>query len=1132
LVVWRLRLLARWRSRAIASELFTAILVRASGRERALAALGSAMLRGARQAEKRSRWLEACQFWVWNAQATGDNAKPARNIIRCARNLTVGRSDPRSVASALEAWELLTIITPRSPEARQGIAWCHSALARWAEEAGDFATARAHWRAVLRANPNHEGASQGVRRTEAADSGSSPDRLGFPLSRSDRAYRLYETLTRTAKSDYHSQRTAGKLLLDAGAPDLAIGFLQKAVAQKPAPEAVILLFRCYVASARYHEAAGLLESLVRQRSLVGVPPETLHVLLTHVSPELLSSEMAAAIGTAFAQNSMVAPALLPPLVAHDLHAILLAAIDAIPPDTRDFDEAAVLSAVEYLTHRRQDEAALRLLALFSRTPAIAAAFSRLAGSCESDRLESAVMLGSKDDVRICTLYLALAEHHLRSGNADAAVAMLGDISKSHGRESAPFYRSQKDRLSNLIGELLRQAGSDAQIRSALAEFVVGWVREPVKTFFAGPEFAEMCERLSAASRFEHAAPSSRIGLFREHYFEHYLERRENQRLESLDNDFALADAALRYFATTSGLRGAELVPVPDVLRRRLAKPCLLLGGNAGAADVLMSYAILREQPDCDLKAAALFDDWAEWYLTEFMRGNPVPPNCISAGLLTHLNSVRQEHAAFGVVTTRFTDVLWKTSRADPEEDSPATALDVLLFTLASIRALALNPHYRPFIVAMALPAAPGQPSFFDVCVARLVGRQNGSLAVPLSRLIGGDIGGSEAAVPASGRAGAIRDVLVIGHEGEATGLSRNFAMLTETLRAQPDLAVQTLSYEADPKKFTEALRQWRASCRSIPVVIAAVNAQDVPTLFAKDRHGALEQCHVVGFFLWETSQLPPVQSLGVKLVDEIWAPTQYVADIYAPFATAHVVGKALFAGEDWPAPRPAAKTPIRFLTVFDFHSSIERKNPLAAVLAFQRAFAANEDVELVIKASNVNPQHPGNASGQWERLCAASAGDKRITIVEERYSEEQMRALISGSSCVVSLHRAEGFGYVLADAMAAGIPVIATAHSGNLDFCDNETSFFVGFRLVPVRSHGALWESEGACWAEPEIDSAAAQMRRVYEDYPAALEKAAAARSAILEKYSAEAFAATLRSRLAAICSERTGVDPAPLAVH
>jgi glycosyltransferase involved in cell wall biosynthesis len=372
--------------------------------------------------------------------------------------------------------------------------------------------------------------------------------------------------------------------------------------------------------------------------------------------------------------------------------------------------------------------------------------------------------------------------------------------------------------------------------------------------------------------------------------------------------------------------------------------------------------------------------------------------------------------------------------------------------------------------------------------------------------------------------GAPQDVLLIGHGGDGTGLSRNFQMLVQGL-AGPDIRLATLSYEAAPKQFAESLKGWRERCRSRPIVIAAVNAHDVPELFIRDRHGALDDCRMAGFFLWETSQAPRVQQLGIALMDEVWTPTEYVAEVYRDLAPAYVVGKGLF-GADFPMRRRTrVPGPLRFLTVFDFHSSVERKNPLASVLAFRKAFSGAEDVELIVKASNVNPQHPGNAFGQWERICAEAAQDSRICIITERYSEEQMNALIAQVSCVVSLHRSEGFGYVMSDAMALGIPVIATAHSGNLDFCNAETSFPVECRLVPVNALGAHWEGEGALWADPDIDSAAGQMRRVYQDYPAALDVAATGQRAILAKYAAAKFAATLRMRLAALAGSSSGVD-------
>jgi glycosyltransferase involved in cell wall biosynthesis len=163
--------------------------------------------------------------------------------------------------------------------------------------------------------------------------------------------------------------------------------------------------------------------------------------------------------------------------------------------------------------------------------------------------------------------------------------------------------------------------------------------------------------------------------------------------------------------------------------------------------------------------------------------------------------------------------------------------------------------------------------------------------------------------------------------------------------------------------------------------------------------------------------------------------------------------------------------------------------------------------------------------GQWERICAASKADSRICILTERYSEQQMHELLRQSSCIVSLHRSEGFGYVLSDAMALGIPVVATGYSGNVDFCNPQTSFPVSYHLVPVKLNGAHWEDEGTEWAEPDLDSAAAQMRAVYCDYPAALKMAAAAQAAILSQYSVEKFSETLRARLAVI-RQAVPVDP------
>jgi glycosyltransferase involved in cell wall biosynthesis len=466
--------------------------------------------------------------------------------------------------------------------------------------------------------------------------------------------------------------------------------------------------------------------------------------------------------------------------------------------------------------------------------------------------------------------------------------------------------------------------------------------------------------------------------------------------------------------------------------------------------------------------------------------------------------------------TPFANLIWSKPAEFALQYRAANPLDALLASLEAIPTLSRYPQYRRFFSAM-LPMSE-RSTFADLCISALSGKKEQCF----SRLLSGD---AEERLEVKERIDRVQqDVLLIGHGGGGTGLSRNSRMLENALDGG-DIALTTLSYETEPDRFADALRRWYAACGKRPIVIAAINAQDIPAVFARDRHGVLEDCHVVGFFLWETSKAPSVQRLGISLVDEIWVPTHYVAEVYAHLARTFVVGKGLFHPDDKPTRHLRGPGPLRFLTVFDFHSSIERKNPLASVLAFRNAFQDAEDVEMVVKASNVNPQHPGNALGQWERLCLEAAQDSRIRIITERYSEGQMNSLLSQADCVVSLHRSEGFGYVLADAMALGIPVIATAYSGNLDFCDADTCFPVDYRLVQVQAVGTHWESEGAVWADADTVLAAAQMRRVYEDYPLALHLAATGQDRILGKYSTAAFATTLRIRISAIRNTECAID-------
>lgn len=1112
-LVQRLRHIAARPEWLIANQLFEEMLSRASQNTVAKALLESATLRAARGAEQRNEWITACRFWIWHAAASTDAVKSARNLVRCARTLTKGRNDDTAVRDALEAWRFLLVLDPESDEGRQGVAWCNANLARAAEQASDFTRARFHWAALLEVLPDDEVALEGLRR--AIERGAA----AVPVTSPEQAARwrtLQQHLTKTARPDYRSQCDAGRSLLTAGAPELAVPFLEKALRRRQGAEAAALLCRCQIALGRFDDAAHMLELVWRKGELAAVPRPDVRMLLIRAAPTTFSDELLSAICVAFARVPEVLAGAMPLLICRDFREHILRLTDQISDDCGDWAESTILDTAVYLAAMGEQDRALQFLAVFSSVPAIGAAFLACADRYDVSSLEPALFAGG-DSSRRLGACVALAEHYVRKAEPEPIKDLLSRIAAAPA-ESRAFYDRNKNRLTRLVTRLLQPPFSTPAVQEAVARVIATWASDKATSFFPSSDFARMCSELKAVACFCNAPEGQKAGLLREHYFEHHMERRDNQEPGARGNDFALCEATLRYFRSIAEARPVELIPVSHELRNKLTAPCLPLSSGR-SADLLMAYAIFSERPNSNLKSSALFEDMAAWYVTRFMPAQKIPSACVSDDLAAHLNTVVHDHSALGIRVTRFTRLLWSASPPLKEQYDPSIGLDALLLILELLAGeFPSNAHYRPFFASMFAPPTGSGGALLDVCVVAMsdpIESARGS-GVPFTQLIALDFTGRLQ----SSRLNldlAAQDVLLVGHEGKGTGLSRNFSMLAGALK-QEGVALTTLSYETPQRQFAEELNSWREKCRSRPIVIAAVNAQDIPALFVRDRHAVLDSSYIVGFFLWETSHAPRVQKLGIGLVDEIWAPTTYVAGVYASCAPVKVVGKGLFRGSEWPKlARGADGGTVRFLTVFDFHSSIERKNPAGAVEAFQAAFTDGEDVELVVKASNVNPQHPGNASGQWERVCAAAENDRRIRIVTSRYTEEQMQQLMRATSCVVSLHRSEGFGYVLADAMAHGLPVVATAYSGNTDFCDPETSFPVAYRLVPVRSHGAHWESGEAVWAEPDIDSAAGQMQRVYRDYPEALRKAAAGRSAILQKYSTEAFAATLRAALNAL---------------
>ena len=295
--------------------------------------------------------------------------------------------------------------------------------------------------------------------------------------------------------------------------------------------------------------------------------------------------------------------------------------------------------------------------------------------------------------------------------------------------------------------------------------------------------------------------------------------------------------------------------------------------------------------------------------------------------------------------------------------------------------------------------------------------------------------------------------------------------------------------------------------------VICVNADQLP-VFREDVGPALfQKRYSVGVWFWEVSRFPAAFHSSFKLVDEVWAATSFVRDALAAATSkpVRVVPIPLEMPKAKPIPRGQLGLPDRFMFLFSFDllSIFERKNPLGVVDAFTRAFADGDGPILVLKC--INGEHD---LASLERLRLATAERSDIYLLEDYLAPEMKNALMAGCDCYVSLHRSEGLGLTMAEAMAYGKPVIATNYSGNVDFMHEGNSHLIPYELVPIPK-GCDPYPAGTEWADPDIDAAAAAMRRVLDDPAAARELGERAREDILDRFSVDRTAAFLAEQFA-----------------
>ena len=204
-----------------------------------------------------------------------------------------------------------------------------------------------------------------------------------------------------------------------------------------------------------------------------------------------------------------------------------------------------------------------------------------------------------------------------------------------------------------------------------------------------------------------------------------------------------------------------------------------------------------------------------------------------------------------------------------------------------------------------------------------------------------------------------------------------------------------------------------------------------------------------------------------------------------------------------------------FMFSFDFLSVIERKNPFAVVDAFKSAFAPDEGPQLLIKSINGNDR-----LRDLERLRWATRDRSDIVVHDGYLDSVEAGSLMSVIDCYVSLHRAEGLGLTMSEAMCLGKPVIATAYSGNMDFMTPDTAALVPWDRISIGTNAAPYPPT-ANWAEPSVTEAAAAMHRLYIDPLRRAALGTAAQRDLAERFSPALTGARMVARLETIWSTR-----------
>ena len=379
------------------------------------------------------------------------------------------------------------------------------------------------------------------------------------------------------------------------------------------------------------------------------------------------------------------------------------------------------------------------------------------------------------------------------------------------------------------------------------------------------------------------------------------------------------------------------------------------------------------------------------------------------------------------------------------------------------------------------------------------------------------------APPATIRPGIIT---VVGPVRATTGVGEGARLCYQALR-DSRIPAAVLDFTAPFRAPDHAFDVEAASVPASPggALIVHLNPPHFDVALAAMGRPVVEGRMIIGYWAWELPVVPDLWLGSLRRLHEVWVPSAFVAEAIRaarPTSTPpirvvpHPVPVPLCA----PLPRAHFELPDDAFVVFmAFHmgAGFARKNPLAALRAFMRAFADTPSAVLVMSI-----KEPGDDAASYRRLLDEIGGTPNVRILHDKLSRAEMNALLACSDVLLSLHRSEGFGLSLAEGMLLGKPVVATGWSGNLEFMTRSNACLVDSVRVPVQDPTGPYRGSRQSWAEPDVEQAASFLRRLYEDRSFRRELGARAHSDATTFFALERFRERIEPSLGSVIDARS----------